>query len=324
MRSKWNEDRILDGILGLATADALGVPVEFSKREKLKHDPVTGMRGFGTHHQSPGTWSDDTSMVLCLWDRLKLQIAAADPDCAIADPDYDGIMRNFADWYLKGAFTPHGVCFDCGITTSQAIMRYQSGTKALDCGGIGERDNGNGSLMRILPIAYYLHARYGDDLAGHPESFDIIHRVSALTHAHKRSLIACGIYICIATALLSGVDLRNAIAYGMRQAWSYYENRPGFREELGHYQRFMEDDFAVISEGSIRSSGYVVDTLEAAIWCLLNTDNYRDCVLKAVNLGKDTDTVAAVAGGLAGLAYGYRSIPQEWLDQLARDLMCYL
>ena len=169
-----------------------------------------------------------------------------------------------------------------------------------------------------------LYARYGNVLAEQPESFDILHHVSALTHAHKRSLIACGIYICIAASLLSGVDLKSAIAAGIRQAWNYYENRLGFREDLAHYQSLVQDDFADTPEFAIKSDGYVVHTLEAAIWCLVNTDNYRDCVLKAVNLGEDTDTVAAVAGGLAGLAYGHQTIPQEWLDQLAGDFLSYL
>ena len=169
--------------------------------------------------------------------------------------------------------------------------------------------------MRILPLAFYR----GEDF------LDVIHNVSSLTHAHKRSQIACGVYLTIAEILLEESDLKIAIQSGLEKANEYYGTKKEYAEDLKHYSRLFETDFAELPEKKIKSSGYVVDTLEAALWCLLNTDNYKDCVLKSVNLGEDTDTVAAVAGGLAGMFYGVKAIPKDWLKQLAgRDYIKHL
>ncbi len=297
---------VLDGIMGLCVADALGVPVEFMERRSLKRNPVVNMREYGTYNQPKGTWSDDTSMTLCLLDSLSNGL------------DYDNIMTKFLDWFKKGEYTPYGQAFDIGNGTRRALMRFEEGTPALECGGKSDHENGNGSLMRILPIVFYLRSKYGRDFTSKDEAFQIIHNISALTHAHKRSKIACGIYISIASELFKEVDLKGAIESGIYKAMEYYRNQNEFAEELNHYRRIESKDFEKTNIDKIKSSGYVVHTIEAAIWCLLNTKNYKDCVLKAVNLGEDTDTVAAVAGGLAGLYYGYDEIPKEWVDVIVR------
>lgn len=298
---------VLNGIMGLCVADALGVPVEFMDRNTLADNPVVGMRAYGTYNQPAGTWSDDTSMTLCLADSLSRGL------------NYNDIMQNFLNWFKKGEFTPFSSAFDIGNTTMQALMRFEQGTAPLECGGNTEHDNGNGSLMRILPLLFYLQSIYGREFYQKDEAFAVIHKVSALTHAHKRSQIACGIYISIAAAmLLSDMNLAGAINLGLGKAMEYYRIQEGLAEELILYKRLEDKGFAELPPENIRSGGYVVDTLEAAIWCLLNTDNYKDCVLKAVNLGSDTDTVAAVAGGLAGLKYGYNDIPQEWVEVIIK------
>jgi ADP-ribosylglycohydrolase len=300
-------ERILSGIIGLAVGDALGVPVEFQSRAELQLNPVTDMRGFGTYSQPAGTWSDDSSMTLCLLDSLANGL------------DYTDIMQKFASWLNNAEYTPHGEVFDVGITTSQAVRRYSQGVPPLLCGGADVRDNGNGSLMRILPLAFYLTSQYGENFTDTAETFEIIHNVSALTHAHPRAKIGCGIYMAIVeNSKFQRVDREYEILRSIRKARDFYENQAEFAEELKHYSRLFQDDFADLPEDEIKSSGYVVDTLEAAVWCFLNTDNYADCVLKAVNLGADTDTVAAVVGGIAGMYYGYESIPAEWVEQLAR------
>ena len=327
------KDKILGGILGLAVADALGVPVEFQSRESLRRNPVTDMRSYGTYKQPAGTWSDDTSLTLCLMDSLAKKgfNARWELDSSFAEPDYTDIMQRFLSWAGKGKYTAHGEVFDIGIATRKALQRFKDGNDPLECGGTSEQDNGNGSLMRILPIAFYLHrliekmSRYAS--GGRPASlaFCYIHNVSSLTHAHKRSQIACGIYVLIAYFLLSDDEknLKQAIDAGLKAAKSdfYHKDlheREEYAKELKHYKRLYKKDFAKLPEEEIKSTGYVVDTLEAALWCLLNTNNYKDCVLKAVNLGDDTDTVAAVAGGLAGMYYGVDEIPADWLNQLAR------
>ena len=301
MKNAKLKNKILGGIFGLAVADAEGVPVEFQSRESLRNNPVTDMKGYGTHNQPPGTWSDDTSLTLCLLDSLTNE-----------GIDYADIMQRFLLWLDKGEYTAHGKVFDVGIATRKAIHRYRKGTEPLQCGGTSEQDNGNGSLMRILPLAFYCKSTKG-------ESFmDIIHNVSSLTHAHKRSHIACGVYLIIARSLLEESDLKSTISSSLKKAEEFYGNKKEYAEDLKHYGRLFKKDFSELPEKKIKSSGYVVDTLEAALWCLFNTSNYKDCVLRAVNLGEDTDTVAAVAGGLAGMFYGVEGIPKEWLDQLAR------
>ena len=297
---------VLDGIMGLCVADALGVPVEFMNRETLRKDPVVGMREYGTYNQPTGTWSDDTSMTLCLVDSLSKGL------------DYEDIMLNFIKWIETGEYTPYGEAFDIGITTRKALMSFKNGISPLECGRKSEHDNGNGSLMRILPILFYLQSIYGMNFTDIDGAYEIIHNISSLTHGHRRSQIACGIYILVASELVESMCLETAVRSGIYSGIEYYGDKKDYIHELRYFERLSRKDFAEIPEEKIKSSGYVVDTLEAAIWCLLNTDNYRDCVLKAVNLGNDTDTVAAVAGGLAGLKYGYSSIPQDWVDEIAR------
>ena len=300
------KEKILGGIFGLCIADALGVPVEFQSRDELAREPVTDVRGYGTHNQPAGTWSDDTSMTLALLDSL------------VHGLNYFDIMQGFRGWFYKDKYTPHNEVFDVGNACRIAIMRFAGGTPPLLCGGSSEYDNGNGSLMRILPLVFYLHTHYGDDFMRNEKAVEIMHNVSALTHAHRRSQIACGIYLSIAQKLMSKMRLNFAVEFAISQAWDYYNANTEYADELMHYVRLHAAKFKDLSENEIRSSGYVVDTLEAAIWCLLNSNSYESCVLKAVNLGEDTDTVAAVAGGLAGMYYGYESIPNQWKEKIAK------
>ena len=289
-------------IFGHAIGDALGVPVEFESREALAANPVTDMRA--SDDLPAGTWSDDTSMTLALLESL----------ARLGCVDYADIMDNFGRWVNEAAFTATGELFDIGRGTRQAIMKYLDGVPPVDCGGRSDNDNGNGSLMRIAPLALYLYARQGTTL--NEDAMTTVHDVSALTHGHVRSQVACGIYTLLAVHLLAGENIRDALAAALNDAKTYYSTREEFVAEMEMYRRLWEPGFASLPEGEIQSSGYVVDTLEAAIWCLLNTSDYATCVLRAVNLGEDTDTVAAIAGGLAGAAYGWESIPQNWLDIL--------
>ncbi|MBQ9116363.1 MAG: ADP-ribosylglycohydrolase family protein [Clostridia bacterium] len=284
-------------IMGHAVADALGVPVEFKDRASLTLDPVIGMRAFGTHGQPAGTWSDDTSMT----------VAALE---AICDDglNYGKIMQNFAAWRDEGEFTATGETFDIGGTCYSAISNYVSGgKKPLECGECGVRSNGNGSLMRILP--FILYGTYGGFKGDYLE---MIHDASALTHAHRISKVGCGIYAVITGALLRAPQ-KETVSQALRVCRQIYRNG-----EARRYDRLFDGGFADIPQDQIESSGYVIHTLEAAVWCVLNTNSYRECVLAAVNLGDDTDTVGAVAGGLAGALYGYDGIPEEWLDALKR------
>ena len=293
------------GILGLAVGDAMGVPVEFISRQEIAKNPVVSMREYGTHDQPMGTWSDDTSLTLALMDSIVEKNGI----------DYKDIMDRFSSWIMHNDYTASGVAFDVGNATGRAIMNYGRGMKPLECGGVSEYENGNGSLMRILPLAYYLKMQDNTSIS---YRMKVVHNVSALTHRHPISLIGCGIYIHIAMELLEGrLPLYEAVELGIKTALEYYEG--SMRNELCAYSRINDlSKFKTLPERDIRSSGYVVHTLEAALWCLLNTNSYAECILKAVNLGDDTDTVGAGAGGLAGIHYGLGKIPKDWLDVIVK------
>ena len=295
------DDPVKNGMLGLVAGDALGVPVEFQPREKLERDPVTGMRSNGTHCQPAGTWSDDSSMALCLMESLTKGL------------DYPDMMARFLRWADEGYMTAWGNVFDMGIATRQALTRFARGTPPLECGGAGTYDNGNGSLMRILPMALYLHRAMGPDFPRMPEAYQVIHNASALTHAHPISLMACGLYCVAVNELLRG---KTGVWDGIEAAKDYYRGQPEFASHLDTFQRIEPDVLPALPKSEVKSGGYVVHTLEAALWCLERHDSFRACLLEAVNLGEDTDTVGAVAGGLAGLRYG--DIPEEWLCVIAR------
>lgn len=295
------EDAVKNGMLGLVVGDALGVPVEFRSREELERDPVTGMRANGTHGQSAGTWSDDSSMALCLLESLTKGV------------DYGDMMARFLRWASEGYMTAWGEVFDMGIATRKALMRFARGTPPLECGGAGTYDNGNGSLMRILPAALYLHRAMGPDFPRMPEAYRLIHSASALTHAHPVSLMACGLYCAAANELLCG---KTGVWDGIEAAKAFYRRQPELAPHLDAFQRIEPDVLPALPKAEVKSGGYVVHTLEAALWCLERRDSFRACLLEAVNLGEDTDTVGAVAGGLAGLRYG--GIPEEWLSVIAR------
>ncbi|MDS0525664.1 ADP-ribosylglycohydrolase family protein [Clostridium sp. SHJSY1] len=293
---EYKRNVVLYGIMGLCIGDALGVPVEFLSRESLKKKPVEEMLGYGTHNQPQGTWSDDTSLTLALID-------------ALIEENYttEKIGGKFIDWYYKGKYTPHGEVFDIGIATRKALDKIKNGVKAEEAGGKTEYDNGNGSLMRILPLAFYLIDE--EDIE---KRVKIIYEVSGITHGHIRSKVACHMYVEMAINLIKGKDLFESYINMVRALKEYYKNKLS-EEELEIFHDLFSEKIGNKNENNIESSGYVIHTLEASIWCLLNTTSYKEAVLKAVNLGEDTDTTAAVTGGLAGIYYGFHGIPIKWI-----------
>jgi ADP-ribosylglycohydrolase len=282
-------------LLGVAVGDALGVPVEFKERGTFN---ITNMVGFGTHNQPPGTWSDDTSLTLCL-------------AASIADGfSLEDTARRFVCWYRDAYMTAGGIVFDVGISTAEAIRRIESGVALDRCGCDGVNKNGNGSLIRIAPLVFLIVDK------PEAERFALTQSVSSITHAHPWSVGACFIYLEYMLQLHAGKDKK--ATYVELQKY-FQDSRLNIgNNTLSKFTRIMRRDISFLPESEIRSSGFVVDTLEAALWCFLTTDNYRDAVLKAVNLGDDTDTTAAVTGGLAGVYYGVDGIPKEWIDALAR------
>ncbi|MFN6537104.1 MAG: ADP-ribosylglycohydrolase family protein [Nostoc sp. EkiNYC01] len=291
--------KTLSGLMGLCVGDALGVPVEFTSRAERVKSPVTTMLGYGTWNQPPGTWSDDSSLSFCLAESL------------CRGYSLEAIANSFWRWYKEAYWTPRGDVFDIGQTTHTALMRLKQGVVAHQAGGKVENSNGNGSLMRILPMAYCHRSLTLGELIAR------VHDVSGITHAHARSQMACGIYISIAVSLLEGADLQTAYLQGLQDIQPIYSARQ-FLLEKPHFGRVFSGEIAKLPVEEINSGGYVIDTLESSLWCLLNSSSYSEAVLKAVNLGGDTDTTAAVTGGLAGIYYGVESIPRQWINQIAR------
>jgi len=292
-------NKVLGSLFGLCIGDAIGVPFESCSRNRLNRNPVTAMVGYGVHNQPAGTWSDDSSLTFCLADSLCQGF------------DLDDIAGKFCKWLYEGYWTPYGKTFGVGNTTRQAISRLTKGVNPEEAGGKSEYSNGNGSLMRILPLAYYLeNAEAG-------KKFEIIHQVSSITHDHPRSQMACGIYIQLAINLLKGDEPELAYQSMKATIVDFYRKGP-YCGEVNNFARILQADISKLIEDEIKSSGYVVDTLEASLWCLLNNNSYAETVLNAVNLGGDTDTTGAVTGGLAGIYYGYKNIAKDWVGQIAR------
>lgn len=295
-------------LLGTSIGDALGVPVEFLSREELDRNPVNDMQGYGTHNQPAGTWSDDTSLSLCLADSLCNGYNLQD----IAD--------KFVQWMDNGLWTPYGFVFDIGVATSCAICNMKNGISPGMAGLNGEYDNGNGSLMRILPLLMHIYS------LSQKERIQKIEEVSSITHRHPRSILACIIFMEFAINLLTH-SIEDSFRLMQKDVCSLIEKVTSLKKESVHFNRILLSsfkDYKSIPRTEIHSSGYVVHTLEASLWCIANSLNFKDAVLAAVNLGNDTDTTGAVTGGLAAIIYGYESIPQEWLNRLARkdDLIC--
>lgn len=281
--------KIKDGICGFIVGDALGVPVEFKSRETLENNPVVDMREYGTYHQPRGTWSDDSSMTIATMRSIVKKNGI----------DLNDIADEFCNWINNAKYTQYNEVFDSGITTSQALRRYERSHDVFTCGGNGERDNGNGSLMRVLPLAYLPDIDY-----------ESIENISAITHAHERSKIACVLYVEIAKSMLENdLPINEHVKNSCDKIKEHYKDSA----ELQHFNNIFNEDFTNIS-----GKGYVISTFEAVIYCLETTTNYKDAVLKAVNLGNDTDTVAAICGGLAGIFYGYDAIPIDWIKSIPK------
>lgn len=291
---------IKSALFGVAVGDALGVPVEFKSREEISINPVTEMIGYGTYNLPPGTWSDDSSLTFCLAEALSTEF------------NLHTIGQNFVQWFHNNYWTPRGHVFDIGMTTIDAITHLIEGIEPAQAGGTDEFSNGNGSLMRILPLLFYIQGKSVE------ERFNITRQVSSITHGHIRSVIACFYYLEFARQIVSGNNKFKIYENLQTQIPKQLSDFSIQQSEISLFNRLLKNKIHKLPAYKIRGSGYVLHALEAGIWCLLTTNNYKDAVLKAVNLGEDTDTTGAITGGLAGLLYGFDNIPFNWISQLAR------
>lgn len=315
-KNTQNSERYLlkSSIYGLAVGDALGVPWEASKRDTFK---CTGMRGYGRHNQPPGTWSDDTALTLATLDAITTF-------SGIKRLNLKKIKYNFIQWREFGKFSIDNNTFDIGVSTKRAISKMVMGYSLEESGNNTESSKGNGSLMRMIPVAFYLKNE-----KDYEKKRKICYFMSSITHATDECKIACHFYVELVIKIANRIQSQDSKDVNVEQLIN--ETIEGMKDELMMNNKIKEENkknekrpFECIVNHSlpklprekIRSHGYVIDTLEAALWCVLKNNNYKDTVLCAVNLGHDTDTVAAVAGGIAGILYGYEAIPQEWINQL--------
>jgi ADP-ribosyl-[dinitrogen reductase] hydrolase len=289
---------IKDILFGVCVGDALGVPVEFESRDFLKKNPVVKMLSGGIHGQVEGVWSDDSSLTFCLAETIA------------EGYNINLLAEKFIEWKYNAYWTATGEVFDIGNATSLAISNLSKGVNPIEAGGKNENDNGNGSLMRILPLLLLLK-----DLSIE-NRFKLTKEVSSITHSHPRSIMACFYYLEFALELMKGRNKFEIYQDLKSNVLDVFNSNNDYIKETHHFNKLLKENIHDLNENSIESSGYVIHTLEASIWCLLTTTCYDEAVLKAVNLGEDTDTTGAVTGGLAGLLYGYESIPVEWINTI--------
>lgn len=281
------------GVIG----DALGVPVEMRRRDTFQ---VTGMQPAGTWRQPAGSWSDDTSLTLCLVASLTQQTGV------------DGLMTNAVAYLTTGQWTPNGVVFGVGRTCRTAIERYQQQVPALQCGPTAETANGNGALMRVAPLALALLPE--PDLN---RRLAIYQAYTVLTHGHLRAVFGSSLYLEILRHLLQGQSLPTA----MTQTWQALQQQSQFAPEVATYRPLFEADLAQAPREKVPSSAYVVATLAAALWANLQPGDFETTVLRAVNLGSDTDTVASVAATIKACRQPEQPLPTAWQAALQNQAL---
>ncbi|QFK73311.1 ADP-ribosylglycohydrolase family protein [Pradoshia sp. D12] len=289
------KEKIYSTIIGGIIGDALGVPVEF----KARNAGVTDMIGYGTYNMPPGTWSDDTSLTMCLIENL------------IAGKDENDLMNRFVSYQDKGYWTPYGEMFDIGIATANAISRYKQGVPAVQCGGKTEYDNGNGALMRIVPLVFTL-SKEPDAQTRKKE----IERIAHVTHGHPRSTLGTIIYVEFLLNMYDQHSPLESLEIALNTCWEQLGSENEYQQEFASYERIFSLSLLEADRDDIRSDGYVVHSLEAALWCFFKSQTYEDAVLEAVNLGNDTDTIAFITGTIAGMYYGMKNIPEKWVNAL--------
>lgn len=296
------QDQLKGAIYGLLVGDAVGVSYEFLLAEQLPaYDQIKMLppNNFAkTYPHIPvGTWSDDGAQALCLLDSLLYKNKM----------DTEDFMKRICDWYQCGYMAVDFQVFDVGVQTAEAIRNYLSGVPLLQVANNDVLANGNGSLMRVLPLAIW-HQGSGIQL------IEDAYAQSHVTHAHLRSKVCCALYCLWARSILNGLDIEAAWSDAVTKLRAYLKDKPEDLEQLEYYIRPDE-----LEKGT--GSGYVVDCLKSARYALQQT-TYQDVIKTAIAFGRDTDTTACVAGGIAGLYFGFDSIPESWLAQLrAKDLV---
>lgn len=275
-------------LMGLAVGDAVGASVEFKERGTFK--PVTDMNGGGPFKLPKGYYTDDTIMALCLADSL-LYSDGFDPKDQ---------MNRYVNWMDFGHRSPTGTCFDIGSTTYNALDDYKFRGNPY-AGNTSNYSSGNGAIMRMAPIPMFFKTM--DEVMLYSK------QMSSTTHGSPFCLLSAELFSMTVKLALLGFSKDHIL----KEAINYIDNNDTlYNSKL----TVLNTDFYKKSIDEIKGSGFVLESLEASLWCFFNTDNYKDAVLKATNLGDDTDTTAAITGQLAGAYYGIDDIPEKWVKQI--------
>jgi ADP-ribosyl-[dinitrogen reductase] hydrolase len=282
-------DRKRGCLYGLAVGDALGAPIEFQSRGSF--EPITDFRSGGPFGLNAGEWTDDTSLALALADSIGRGWNLNDQ------------AENYLAWWQKGKFSVTGHCFDIGGTTRHSLWKFDETRDALNCADKDAASSGNGSIMRLAPVPIKYHNLSQEELAVKARESSLV------THASSQCLSSCEYLAVTLAALINGASAHAALTIPFK----------GLNRLVQEW--IVEKKTYLNPETKIQGTGWVIKSLEAALWAFASTDSFEAAVLKAVNLGDDSDTTGAVCGQLAGAFYGESGIPQRWLDKLVRKDM---
>jgi ADP-ribosyl-[dinitrogen reductase] hydrolase len=299
MKTLTKSERLKGLLFGLAVGDAMGVPFEFMQPKQIESEQFLKMKGFGTYNQPPGSFSDDTSMTVCLIESLINKFSQKET----ADL--------FIKWKNENYWTANNETFDIGITTNIALVNIGNGVPIDKAAPRDERSCGNGALMRILPLAFYI-----DDLTLE-EAYDIIVKYACITHGHIRSHMACFYLVLFANRLLKTENNKfECFKKTTFEVKNFFNSKDDFQNEIIHFERLF--NYFPNELKDIKNTGYVINSLELTLNMFLKYDSYENVVINIIKAGGDTDTNACISGGLIGLYNGFIDIPQDWLKDLLR------
>lgn len=310
-----NKNIWLDGIMGVIVGDALGSPAQFRWREELRQHPITDMVYCDIFRMPAGSFTDDGSLTL------------ANLDSIVECKGYNlkDVADKYVEWLENGKYTPFGTAYDIGHGCEEGIETYEHYKDPTTSGSDKDRNNGNGSLMRTMPICLYAYELQKRVCTSDNEVIQMIHEVSGITHRHLRAQMACGLYFYMVKSILDnkgfgrGLSLKDCLQQGIDAGLTYYGNDIRNLTEMAYFGRLFDlNELMDTQEDKIETGGYVIDTIEAVVYNLITTISFEECLLQAVNMGGDADTVGAIAGGLAGLYYGYEEIPESWVSKIQR------
>lgn len=294
-----NMYRVKEGIIGSAIGDALGCSTKGQDREYLLDNPILKMYPNIKKGIPRGSWGESTSLMIATM-------------CAISKRglDYDFIAENCVSWFTANKYCSVREAFGIGETTLKSLVRFtQRQLPAYECGETDVKSNGNSSLKMMLPLAYYFTAKKSLK----DEVYDVVKKVCSITHKNELCVCACYIYVHLIMLILNGNNKYAALKKLKLLDYSMFSNKT-----LEYFSRILIGNIQELELEEIDSSSFIVSTLESALWCFSKSESFKDCVIAAANLGKDTSTIGSLSGTLAGIYYGTNKIPSSWDESLRK------